>query len=74
MLIAIENIVSINDATVCIFSDANTDVCRIIASMFRIFVEEVLGYQTKLLVMDEKNLTFDLSPQFSRLSTCRDPL
>ena len=55
-------------------SDANTDVCRIVASVFRIFVDEVHGYQTKLLVMDEKNLTFDFSSQFSRLSTCRDPL
>ena len=63
-----------NDATVCIFSADNTDVSRIIASVFKIFVEEVLGYQTKLLVMDEKNLTFDFSSQFSRLSTCRDPL
>ena len=52
----------------------NHHLFRIIARVFGIFAEEVLGYHTKLFVMDQKELSFDFATQFSRLSTCSDPL
>ena len=42
--------------------------------MFAIFAEEVLGYQTKLLLTEDGESSYDEAAQFSRLSTCQDPL
>ena len=48
--------------------------CRLIANVFAIFAEEVLGYQTKLLLTEDGESSYDEAAQFSRLSTCQDPL
>ena len=52
----------------------NLFVSRLIAKVFGIVADEVLGYRTKLLLMDDEELSFDTDSQFSRLSTCQDPM
>merc|ERR1719481_1047765 len=47
---------------------------RLVAAVFSIFAEEVLGYQTELLLSEDGELCYNTDTQLDRISTCQDPL
>ena len=48
--------------------------CRLLVSVFRIFTNEVLGYDVSLVIQPENTTLIDADTQFKQLSSCRNDL